>query len=95
MRNQLRNVIATDIPQPAPAPERAPLEIDADLRRRDAWMFVPLIAAAVTLPLIAAALLGLSAWHLATHDGVAAKANKPPTTFASRWPEHEMPTVMR
>jgi hypothetical protein len=98
MRNQLRNVIATDIPQPAPASERAPLEIDADLRRRDAWMFAPLIAAAVTLPLIAAALLGLSAWHLATQDathGVAAKANKAPTTFASRWPEHEMPTVTR
>jgi hypothetical protein len=93
MRNQLRDVIATDIPAvPRPGPVRAPLEIDEDLTRRDAWMFAPLIAAAVTLPLIATALLGLSMWHLATEE---ASATKPPTTFASRWPEHEMPTVMR
>lgn len=92
MRNQLPNVIATDIPRPRSTPERAPLEIDQDLRRRDAWMFAPLIAAAVTLPLIAATLLGVSAWHLATQDMA---TNKPPTTFASRWPEQEMPSVMR
>jgi hypothetical protein len=92
MRNQLRDVIATDIPRPASAPERAPLEIDEDLRRRDAWMFAPLIVAAITLPLIATTLLGASAWHLATQE---ATANKPPTTFASRWPEREMPTVTR
>jgi len=90
MRNQLRDVIATDIPQPAPA--RAPLQIDEDLTRRDAWMFAPLIAAAVTLPLIATALLGVSAWHLATKG---ASPLKPPITFASRWPEYEMPTVTR
>jgi hypothetical protein len=92
MRNQLRDVIATDIPQSAPKPAPAPLEIDEDLTRRDAWMFAPLIAAAVTLPLIATALLGASAWHLAT-QGVSAP--KPPITFASRWPEQEMPTVTR
>jgi hypothetical protein len=90
MRSQLRDVIATDIPQPVPT--RAPLEIDEDLRPRDAWMFAPLIAAAVTLPLIATALLGASAWHIAT-QGISAP--KPPTTFASRWPEQEMPTVTR
>lgn len=92
MRSHLREVIATDIPQPTPAPTRAPLEIDEDLTRRDAWMFAPLIAAAVTLPLIAAALLGGSIVHVATQE---AAAPKPPTTFASRWPEHEMPTVTR
>jgi hypothetical protein len=90
MRNDLREVIATDIPQSAPT--RAPFEIDDDLTRRDAWMFAPLIAAAVTLPLIATALLGVSVWHLATQD---ASAPKPPITFASRWPEREMPTVTR
>jgi len=84
MHNQLRDVIATDIPLiPAPGPARAPLEIYEDLTRRDAWMFAPLIATA---------LLGLSVWHLATEE---ASATKPPTTFASRWPEHEMPTVTR
>ena len=92
MRNPLRDVIATDIPQPAPAPSRAPLEIDEDLTRRDAWMFAPLIAAGVTLPLIAAVLLGGSIVHLATPEATAMKA---PTTFASRWPEQDMPTVTR
>jgi hypothetical protein len=92
MRNRLRDVIVTDIPQSARTPEPAPLEIDGDLRQRDAWMFAPLIAAAVTLPLVAVALLGLSAWHLATQE---ASANKQATTFASRWPEREMPTVTR
>jgi hypothetical protein len=90
MRNPLREVIATDIPQPAPT--RAPLEIDDDLTRRDAWMFAPLVAAAITLPLIAAALLGASIVHLATQE---ATAPKPPTTFASRWPEQDMPTLTR
>ena len=46
MRTQIRDVIATDIPKPAPA--RAPLEIDEDLTRRDAWMFAPLLTAAPT-----------------------------------------------
>jgi len=93
MRSQLREVIATDIPGPAPTPRRAPLEIDEDLTRRDAWMFAPLIAAAVTLPLVAAVLLGGSIVHLATQEE--ATASKPPTTFASRWPEQDMPTVTR
>jgi hypothetical protein len=92
---QLRNVISTDIPQPAPA--RAPLQIDEDLTPRDAWMFAPLIAAAVTLPLIATALLGVSIWHLATQSPATleAAATKAPTTFASRWPDRDMPTVTR
>jgi len=85
-------VIATDIPPPANPPERAPLEIDRDLTRRDVWLFVPLIAAAVALPLIAAGMLGFSAWHLA-RQGLA--SNPPPVTFASRWPEREMPVVTR
>ena len=85
-------IIATDIPPPTTTPERAPLEIDADLTRRDAWLFVPLIAAAIALPLIAAGTLGFSAWHLARHE---LASNPPPVTFASRWPEHEMPVVTR
>lgn len=85
-------IIATDIPPPADTPERAPLAIDADLTGRDVWMFVPLIAAAIALPLIAAGVLGFSAWHLARQE---LAGNPPPVTFASRWPEHEMPVVTR
>ena len=87
MRN-LHDLITTDIPQPAdmppPAAEQAPLELDDDITRKDAWLFAPLIAAAVALPLIATVVLALSAWHLAKHGPSIASAQ--PTTFAMRWP---------
>jgi hypothetical protein len=85
MRDQ--RSIATDIPRPA----RARIEIDEDLTPRDAWIFAPLFAAVVALPLLAAVMLGSAAWHLAAQE----IAGKPPVTFASRWPEREMPTVTR
>lgn len=88
MRN-LHDVIVTDIPQPA---EREPLALDEDIGRRDAWMFAPLIATAVALPLAATALLGFGAWHL-IHGGPSV-ASAQPTTFASRWPSREMPQVV-
>jgi len=90
MRDQ-HSIIATDIPPPETAPERAPIEIDQDLTRRDIWLFAPFIAAAGALPLIVAVMLGFSAWHLAQQEIAASK----PVTFASRWPENAMPTVTR
>ena len=85
----LHDVIATDIPAPA---ERAPLELDDDLTAKDAWMFAPLIATAVTLPLFATVLLGASAWHLATSGPSIASTQ--PTTFAMRWPDKSMPQIV-
>jgi hypothetical protein len=84
----LRDVIATDIPQSPP--ERAPFEIEHDISRRESWMFAPLIAAIVTLPLLATVLVGVSAWHLASKD---ASLTSPATVIASRWPEQELPTI--
>lgn len=80
MRDELHDVIATDIPPPV---ERAPLELDEDITRKDAWMFAPLIVAAVTLPLVATMLLAVSVWNLASNGPSMASA--PPATFASRW----------
>src|SRR2546430_2745678 len=80
MRDNIHDVIATDIPAPV---ERAPLELDDDLTRKDAWMFVPLIATAVTLPLVATVLLAVSAGHL-INNGLSI-ASTQPATFASRW----------
>jgi hypothetical protein len=90
---RLHDLVTTDIPQPAEhaAAARAPLELDDDLGRKDAWMFVPLIATAVTLPLIATLLLGFSAWHLATSGPSIASTQ--PTTFAMRWPDKSMPQI--
>jgi hypothetical protein len=84
----LRQVIATDIPEPAAAPGPAPLEIDDDITRRDAWLFAPLIAAAVALPIVVTALLGFSAWHLLQNE---ASLSAPASSFASRWPDKELP----
>jgi hypothetical protein len=86
-----RTIFATDLPPPYPTPERAPIEIDQDLTRRDIWLFAPFIAAAGALPLIVAVMLGFSAWHVAQQGITASK----PVTFASRWPENAMPTVTR
>ena len=80
MRDELHDVIATDIPPPV---ERAPLELDEDITRKDAWMFAPLIVAAVTLPLVVTMLLAVSVWNLA--GNVPSMASAPPATFASRW----------
>jgi hypothetical protein len=89
MRDNLRNAIATDIPEPY---EVAPFELDHDITRRDSWMFAPLIAAAVTLPIVVTVLLGVSAYRLATNEASAYSSQ--PTTFASRWPSREMPTIV-
>jgi hypothetical protein len=89
MRDNLRNAIATDIPEPY---EVAPFELDHDITRRDSWLFAPLIAAAVTLPILATVFLGASAYQLAT--GGASLYSSQPTTFATRWPTREMPTIV-
>ncbi len=89
MRDDLRKSIATDIPEPY---ERAPFELDHDITRRDSWMFAPLIAAAVTLPIVVTVLLGASAYQLAT--GGASIYSSQPTTFATRWPSREMPLIV-
>ena len=86
---EIHDVIATDIPPPVV--ERAPLELDDDITRKDAWMFAPLMAAAVTLPLVATVLLATSVWHLASNGPSIASTQ--PTTFASRWPDKSLPVV--
>ena len=90
--DNLRSVIATDIPHDTVPPETARLEVDEDLTRRDAWMFGPLLAATLTLPIVASAMLGLSAWHLISNE--ASLSAPPPNTFASRWPDRELPLVV-
>lgn len=85
----LSKTIATDVPEPH---DVAPFEFDHDIGKRDTWMFAPLIAAAVTLPIIATVFLGVSAYQIAT--GGASITSSQPTTFATRWPSREMPQVV-
>lgn len=88
---ELREVIISDIRPPRETPPDLPLEVDPDLTRQDAWMFTPLFAVVVALPLAMTALLGVSAWQVL--NGVHADTSTP-TTFASRWPDKPM-TVLR
>ena len=90
MRGDFRNLIVTDVPQPQPV-EREPLAIDEDITRRDAWLFAPLIAAAVALPLVVTVLLAFSAVHLVSAERSASATS--PTTFATRWPDKAMPVI--
>jgi hypothetical protein len=72
-------------------PERAPLELDADLERRDTWMFAPLIAIVVALPILMTAVLGFTIFQIKHETGMSNET--PATVIASRWPEQSLPVV--
>ena len=72
-------------------PAVARLEFDDDLSRRDSWMFAPLIAMVVTLPMVVTVLFAISAVHLTNREE--ASTSPPPATFASRWPEQALPVI--
>ena len=74
-----------------PQVEIAPIELDDDLTRRDAWMFTPLLAIVIALPIMVSALFAFSAWHIANRDE--ASLSGPPATFAMRWPEDSLPVL--
>lgn len=70
--------------------ETAPIELDDDLTGRDAWMFVPLAAIVVALPILVSAVIAFSAWDLASRDEA---SRSPPATFAMRWPDQALPVL--
>ncbi len=60
---------------------------DDVMTRREMWLFVPLLAVLVALPLAILAMLGTTLW-LRTHQPAFRDASQAaPTTFASRWPD--------
>ena len=69
----------------------APFEIDDDLTRRDSWMFAPLIAIVIALPMLVTVMLAISTVQLTNRNE--ASASPPPATFASRWPEQALPVI--
>ena len=77
-----------EVSQPA---ERARLELDDDLTRRDSWMFAPLVAIVVAVPIMVSALFAFSAYTVVTRDQ--ASLSPPPATFAMRWPEQTLPVI--
>jgi hypothetical protein len=81
----------TPLQNATPAEAPAAPEMDEPLSRRDAWMFGPLIAVVVALPLAAAVVFGISAWRLAERAEISAPAAS--ATFASRWPNEALPVL--
>lgn len=72
-------------------PQRAALELDADLERRDTWMFAPLIAIVIALPILITAVLGFTIFQIRSETAMSRET--PATVIASRWPDQELPTV--
>jgi hypothetical protein len=68
-------------------------DLGDDLDRRDLWLFGPLIAIVVAMPLAIVAITSVSLWFLANHSDLST-ARSGPTTFASRWVEPKIPMVV-
>jgi hypothetical protein len=77
-------------PKNPPKVEIAPIELDDDLTRRDVWMFLPLAAIVIALPILATAVFGLTAWDIASRDEA---SRSQPATFAMRWPDQALPVL--
>ena len=70
--------------------EPVSMELDDDLTRRDIWMFLPLAAIVIALPILATAVFGMTAWDIASRDEA---SRSPPATFAMRWPDQALPVL--
>jgi hypothetical protein len=86
--------IAMDATQARLKAEIAEFSENQDLKRRDLWLFAPLLAVVVALPLAIVTLLSVGLWFAART--VDLSVTSPPTTFAARWPDQALPeTVIR
>jgi len=71
-------------------------EVGRDLDRSDIWLFGPLIAIVVAMPLAIVTLMGAGLWFAASHSDLTIQRPPTPDTFASRWVEPAKPeTVIR
>ena len=61
--------------------------------RSDLWLFGPLIAIVVAMPLAIIALTSAGLWFAATHADLTMVQRPPADTFASRWVEPPKPDV--
>jgi hypothetical protein len=68
-------------------------ETDA-LTRGDAWLFAPLLVVLVALPLAMVSVVSVSLWY-AAHRLDLSLTQPVPSSFATRWPDQALPTVVR
>lgn len=70
-----------------------PADLSDGLDRTDLWLFGPLIAIVVAMPLAIIALTGAGLWFAATHTDLTVVQRPKADTFASRWVEPPKPDV--
>ena len=68
-------------------------EMGEGLDGSDLWLFGPLIAIVVAIPLAIIALTSVGLWFAATHTDLTVVQRPPADTFASRWVEPPKPEV--
>ena len=72
-------------------------DFGADLRegldRSDLWLFGPLIAIMVAMPLAIIALTSAGLWYAAYHADLTVVQRPPVDTFASRWVKPPAPEI--
>lgn len=69
--------------------EIAEFSENQDLKRRDLWLFAPLLAVLIALPLAIVTVVSVGLWFAA--HSVDLSLTSPPTTFAARWPDNALP----
>jgi hypothetical protein len=72
-------------------PDTELADLNDGLDRFDLWLFGPLIAIVVAMPLALVALTSAGLWFAATHTDLTMVQRPPTDTFASRWVEPPKP----
>jgi hypothetical protein len=69
---------------------------DEGLTRSDLWVFAPLIAIVVVLPIVVVILMSASLYRLATHyDATMPPPLRQHTAFVDRWPNEQTVHILR
>ena len=66
-------------------------DIGDDLERSDLWLFGPLIAIVVAMPMAIVTVASIGLWFAATHTDMTVIRAPSSDTFASRWVEPAKP----
>ena len=73
--------------------EIAQFTADQELKRRDLWLFAPLITVLVAMPLAIVAVVSVGLYVAAQRLDLGL-TSPPPVNFTARWPDKNWPTVI-
>jgi hypothetical protein len=87
-------IFAMDATQERLKAEIAQFNDEQELKRRDLWMFAPLIAVLVAMPLAIVAVVSVGLYVAAQRLDLSLASQSPPVNFTARWPDKNWPTVV-